>query len=205
MKWTRAQAMGAVLIGFPLLVASAHCQVCPLQGTAKGAPIQERNRLKNRTAIPTAADFDSTFTLAAALKPGNDNNPPRWSEAKAARIIVWVHRAKPGGVETVNCGSKTNLDTHIENVLSLSDSMPNRRFIAEITPRMRKWAKANGKDWSTATLSKTLTGHKVEIEGWIFNDSEHAPNAENTHPGNKLNWRATTYELHPITSIRIIQ
>lgn len=189
------------LIAIPLVA-----QTCPLGGTAKGARIEHANELKNRSAIPTGKDFDPKYTLAAVLAPGNDNTPPRWNEKKAGHWIGYVHNAKPGGIETVNCGAKAipDRDTHIEFVLSLADSLGKRRVIAEITPRMRKWAKAQGMDWSTPTLEKTLIGHKVEIVGWAFNDFEHAPNAENTHPGNKLNWRATTWEIHPITGIKIL-
>ena len=167
--------------------------------------IKHANELKNRSAIPTAKDFDSRFTLAAVLAPGNDT--ARWDQSRAGVLIGYVHNAKPGGIETVNCGAKAipDRDTHIELVLSLADSLGKRRVIAEVTPRMRKWAKAHGMDWSTPTLEKTLIGHKVEITGWVFNDFEHAPNAENTHPRNKLNWRATTWELHPITGIKVIQ
>jgi hypothetical protein len=180
-------------------------QACPLGGTAKGARIKAANVLKNRDAIPTPANFDPAFTLAAVLAPGNDT--ARWNQSRAGVLVGYAHNAKPGGIETVNCGAKAipDRDTHIELVLSLPDSAGKRRVIVEVTPRMRKWAKAQGFDWSTPTLEKTLIGHKVEIRGWVFDDFEHAPNAENTHPRNKLNWRATTWELHPITSIRIIQ
>lgn len=207
MNRNRLRALAAVVVGFPLLALSAHCQTCPLYGTAKGAKIKAANQLKNRSVIPTAADIDTAYTLANVLKPGNDNTPPRWNEKKAGVLVGYVHNAKPGGIETVNCGAKavSARDTHIELVLTLADSAKNRRVIVEVTPRVRKAMKAKGVDWSTPTLIKTLIGHKVEIIGWVFNDFEHAVNAQNTHPGYKLNWRATTYELHPVTSIRIIQ
>jgi hypothetical protein len=183
----------------------ALAQGCPLSGKTKSVRIQNANKLKNRTALPLSSDFDSAFTLAAVLKPGNDT--ARWNQARAGVLVGYVHNAKPGGIESVNCGAKAipDRDTHIELVISLGDSLGKRRVIVEVTPRMRKWAKAQGWDWSTPTLEKTLIGHKVAIAGWIFDDFEHAPNAENTHPGNKLNWRATTFELHPVTNIRIIQ
>lgn len=180
-------------------------QSCPLTGKTKLVRIQNANKLKNRVAIPLSSDFDSTFTLAAVLAPGNDT--ARWDEKKAGVLVGYVHNAKPGGIESVNCGAKAipDRDTHIELVLSLGDSLGKRRVIVEVTPRLRKMMKAQGVDWSTPTLEKTLIGHKVEIQGWEFNDYEHAVSAENTNPGHKLNWRATTWELHPVTSIRILQ
>lgn len=202
MSWRKALAIFATLA----FAEVAFGQACPLGGTAKGARIKAANVLKNRSTIPKPSDFDPKYTLAAVLGPGNDNTPPRWNEKKAGHWIGYVHNAKPGGIETVNCGAKgvPDRDTHIELVLSLADSLGKRRVIAEVTPRMRKWAKARGMDWSTPTLERTLIGHKVEIVGWAFNDFEHAPNAENTHPRNKLNWRATTWEIHPITGIKTL-
>ena len=198
--------MIASLAFFFFAAALLHAQTCPLTGKTKLVKIQNANKLKNRSAIPVSSDFDSAFTLAAVLKPGNDNTPPRWNEKKAGVLVGYVHNAKPGGIESVNCGAKAipDRDTHIELVLSLPDSAGSRRVIVEVTPRMRVWARTHKMDWSTPTLEKTLIGHKVEIVGFVFNDFEHAPNAENTHPHNKLNWRATTWELHPITGIKIL-
>ncbi len=182
-------------------------KACPLYGTAKGAKIKAANQLKNRTSIPDPIEYDSLFTIDAVLAPGDDNNPPRWDETAAGTLDAYVFNVKPGGIETVNCGAKaiSQRDTHIELVLSPDDTAKNRRVIVEVTPRMRALMKAQGVDWSTPTLIKTLKGKHVQVEGWCFNDFEHAPNAENTHPHNKLNWRATTWELHPVVSIRIIQ
>jgi hypothetical protein len=35
-------------------------------------------------------------------------------------------------------------------------------------------------------------------------DFAHASEAENTNPGHKGNWRATCWEIHPITNIKIL-
>jgi hypothetical protein len=200
-SWRKALALLAALV----FAEVAFGQTCPLGGTAKGARIKHANELKNRTAIPKPSDLDTAFTLKNVLKPGNDT--ARWNQNKSGVLVGWVHNAKPGGIETVNCGAKVipDRDTHIELVLSLPDSAPNRRVIVEVTPRIRAWAKKQGWDWSTPTLAKTLIGHEVSISGFIFDDWEHRPNAENTHPHNKLNWRATTWELHPVTGIRVLK
>jgi hypothetical protein len=44
----------------------------------------------------------------------------------------------------------------------------------------------------------------VEITGWLLFDFEHVPEAENTNPGGAKNWRATCWEIHPVTSIRVL-
>lgn len=184
---------------------AAFAQTCPLSGKTANKRIQAANILKNRSAIPLPKDFDSAFTLAAVLAPGNDT--ARWNQSRAGVLVGYVHNAKPGGIESVNCGAKAipDRDTHIELVLSLPDSAGKRRVIVEVTPRWRKMMKAKGIDWSTPALEKTLIGHKVEIRGWRFLDYEHEVSAENTNPHHKLNWRATVWELHPVTSIRILQ
>jgi hypothetical protein len=77
--------------------------------------------------------------------------------------------------------------------------------IVEVTPRWRQMMKAQGVDWSTRTLQKTLPGHWVKVRGWLLFDLEHAGAAENTHPGGRANWRATAWEIHPITALEIVQ
>ncbi|HEY3580620.1 MAG TPA: hypothetical protein VGK82_08750, partial [Pyrinomonadaceae bacterium] len=59
--------------------------------------------MKNRTALPHGADFDSRVTLAALLERGNDTQ--RWSTERAARIqgeVIDVAYARP---EATNCFS----------------------------------------------------------------------------------------------------
>ena len=34
-------------------------------------------------------------------------------------------------------------------------------------------------------------------------DGEHADEAENTRPGRARNWRATAWEVHPVTGIEV--
>jgi hypothetical protein len=41
---------------------------------------------------------------------------------------------------------------------------------------------ALGVDWSTATLKKTLVGHKVRIKGWLMFDSDHLHENWADHP-----------------------
>jgi hypothetical protein len=36
-------------------------------------------------------------------------------------------------------------------------------------------------------------------------DVEHQNASENTAPGRERNWRATAWEIHPITSIEVVQ
>src|SRR5713226_2917472 len=176
---------------------------CPPEGSAHSERIRRLNDLKNRGAAPGDSDIDSSVTLAALLAPGDDR--ARWDEGKAAEVSGYVFRVKSGGKETTNCGATDppDEDTHIELVLSPDDSAKSRRVIVEVTPRWRAAMQAQGEDWSTSALKATIEGHWVRIRGWLFFDAEHWNQSENTAPGNPSDWRATAWEIHPITRIEV--
>lgn len=175
---------------------------CPPQGSAKGAKTQALNRLKARTTAPTAQDLDPEISLEAMLNEGEDSG--RFDATQAAEITGYVVDVMVGGVETANCGAKDaeHRDTHIELALSPDEKAPIQRVIVEITPRWR--AKMTGtEDWSTDALKQALTGKWMTVQGWMLYDTEHASQAENTNPGNAKNWRATVWEIHPITAFTV--
>jgi hypothetical protein len=60
-------------------------------------------------------------------------------------------------------------------------------------------------DWSEETLHAQLVGHWVEFEGWLYFDVGHAEESENVAPQNPENWRATAWEIHPVTNIRVVR
>jgi len=189
----------AVLIGLWLLLLALKC---PSAGIALTSNARNLHRLKNRTAIPQAADFDSSITLDAILQPGDDRN--RWSIDRAARIqgeVIDVAYSRP---EATNCYSPCRRDVHI--VISNRKGAPKtEQVILEVTPNLRDWATQQGIDWSEQTLQAQLAGHWVEFEGWLYFDVGHAEESENTHPHAAGNWRATAWEIHPITKIRILR
>jgi len=117
-----------------------------------------------------------------------------------------VFDVKPGGTESVNCGATTLpfRDTHIEVTLSDSDTASTRRVIVEVTPKWREFLSRQGEDWSTAALRQLLEGNCAEFTGWMFWDKHHRGDAENTDPGGTNNWRATAWEVHPVTAIRVV-
>jgi hypothetical protein len=166
--------------------------------SAKGKTLNEK---KNRYVGPTAAEIDTQVTLAAMLAPGDDVD--RFDESKGGTITGFVVDVKVGGKETCNCGAVKPIDrdTHID--LALSEHAPStQHVIVEVTPRLR--AKM-GSGWTTEELSNPQTGIKgkwVEVSGWLLFDVMHINEAENTNPGDSHNWRATCWEIHPITSIK---
>lgn len=177
---------------------------CPPEGDAKGIDDQNTNKLKNRYTFPSEADIDHSITLQRMLEPGNDEN--RFTEAKAATITGYVVKVnKKGSSETCNCHASAPMftDTHIEVVLDKEHAGKQERVIVEITPRIRAIMATKGEDWSGQAL-QNLIGKRVTFTGWMLWDWRHKKDAENTDPGDtKQNWRATCWELHPVTSIEI--
>ncbi len=193
-----------------IAVAAGDFNGCPPQGTPspRGTRFQamlELNRLKNRSATPADADVDRAITLAGLLRRGDDAG--RWNEARAADVIAYVYHVKPGGpTETVNCAlpGAENQDTHIELTPGPTDTDPTRRVVVEVTPRWRAAMAAAGVDWSTRGIRRDYEGRWVRVRGWMFWDGEHPHNAENTNPGGSRIWRATAWEIHPVTSMTVV-
>lgn len=182
--------------------AAAQPQNCPPEGTATTQREKDLNILKNRDDAPPASEIDPNATLSAVLAPGADLD--RWSTDKGAIFEGIVLKVKPGESETPNCGAKdaAHQDTHIE--LALDPGAPStQRVIVEVTPRWRQKI-AVIQDWSTKTLHDRLLGRRVRVTGWLLADFIHKGQAENTHPGGKKNWRASIWEIHPITWIEVL-
>jgi len=82
-------------------------------------------------------------------------------------------------------------------------------IIVEITPRLRvKVFESLGLE-NTANnkeLRKLIIGKKVRVTGWLLFDSEHKINSYNINPRRKTKtiWRATCWEIHPITNIELL-
>lgn len=189
----------------PTTVASAPAAYhgCALTGNPSPngpnvSALRTLNEKKNRFHAPTDADVDQGFTLAALLQPGSDDT--RFDDTRAGEIEGFVVNVKVGGVETVNCKATDPLfrDTHIE-VADHMDAPEAERVIVEVTPRWRAAMQAAGIDWTTPAL-QALIGKKVRFRGWALFDEEHRAQARNTAPGNPSDWRATVWELHPVTS-----
>ncbi len=213
--------MSAALLATAALTLKHHC---PASGIAFSTERRELHRLKNRTAIPQPADFDAAVTLQKMLQPGDDRE--RWSQTRAAKVEGYVVSVANGPFELTNCYVPGSHDIHIHIGLR-PDAPPREQVVLEITPRMQEWARRQGgygtgdtpiylgrdgtravpifwgRDWSEETLRREMLGHWCSFEGWLLYDSHHAGEAENTAPGRAANWRATAWEIHPITNFEI--
>lgn len=180
-------------VALALTAARTHCPPGGVSFTSKKAAL---SRLKNRDAAPRAEDFDPRVTLAGLLEPGDDR--ARWSASRAARVEAYVVAVGEARVEAANCFARR--DVHID-VAARADAPPSERVVLEVTPRWRDSARLRGEDWSAATLRRELTGRLCRFEGWLLFDAEHADESENAAPGRPGNWRATAWEVHPVTRI----
>jgi len=177
---------------------------CPPEGTGPTARSRALNRLKNRDAAPATAQIDRAITLGAMVAPGPDRS--RFSPHRGAIAEGYVDAVYVGGIESANCGatSPAGRDTHIELSLDPEHSRPDQRVIVEVTPRWRRTVSAQGRDWSTAALAAALTRHRVRVTGWMMFDYDHASESLNTRRPGKTVWRATAWEIHPVTDIHVL-
>jgi len=176
---------------------------CGVEGDARSIGVRALDRLKNRYTQPSPEQIDSRITLAAVLAPGNDIS--RWKLNEGAKIVGYVSEVKRGGIEVANCRARDDADrdTHIELVLDPMHSDSSARMIVEVTPRWRYIMRERGTDWSTRGLRDQFLGRWVKVDGWMLFDAEHQRESENTAPGRLENWRATAWEIHPVTSIEV--
>jgi hypothetical protein len=174
--------------------------------TRAGKHLRILNEHKNRYTAPTPAQMDDTVHLSGMLAPGDDLD--RFDAEKGAKIVGFVNDVKVGGNESCNCHAEQAIDcdTHIELCLS-TEAPPSQRVIVEVTPRVRKQMQDQGVDWSTEVLQdadRGIRGQWVEVTGWLLFDTPSIHEAENTNPGGNRNWRATCWEIHPVTEIRVL-
>ena len=177
---------------------------CGMDGDAHALGVRALDRLKNRYTQPSREQIDSRITLAAILSPGNDIS--RWKVNEGAEIVGYVSEVKRGGIESTNCRARDDAgrDTHIELVLDPMHSDGSARMIVEVTPRWRYIMRERGADWSTRALRDQFLGRWVRVRGWMLFDTEHRAESENTVPGRAANWRATAWEIHPVTSMEVV-
>ena len=175
---------------------------CPSVGIALTSRAAHLHRLKNRTAFPQPTDFNPAVTLAALVQPGDDTN--RWSTDRAARVQGEVIDVAYAGSEATNCFNPCRRDIHIL-IATRKFATKKEHVVVEVTPNLFDWAAGQGIDWSEKTLQAQLVGHWVEFEGWLYVDVGHAEDSENISPNKDDNWRATAWEVHPVTKITVIR
>lgn len=164
------------------------------QGTLS-PPKQALNLLKNRNKAP--ALIDHTITLERIMKPSEDK---KFKDTEGAQIVGFVAKVKAGEPkETCNCSRDDIADIHIDVVLKEADKKTSSKFmIVEITPRFQD------KLGDLASVKAAIEGQWVQFTGWMMDDVVHKANAKNSNPNGKAIWRATSWELHPVTALKVV-
>lgn len=189
-----------VLLLATAVTSDRDCVLGPL------ARLRALDRAKDRAVAPDDAHIDRSVTLDAMLAPGDDRH--RFVAGRGAEIDGWVVGVQVGGVELANCFARNPKarDTHIELAVR-QGAARTERVIVEVTPRWRGVMRASGADWSTDALRTALIGRRVRVRGWLLFDATHDDAAAHSDPRDtrgEPNWRATAWELHPITAITLL-
>jgi hypothetical protein len=200
------------LIFFILLAPPGHSQSsfdgCKAEGLGKKTKTHPTGKLsqrfidlnldKNRDDAPKRSELDGSITLEKILDPRND---AKFENSQGATITGFVPYVVPGEAqESCNCSRKDIRDIHIYVVSDEKYKDDKRHWmIVEISPR---WQKKLGKDLKTVRAE--IQGEWVTFTGWMFYDAQHTGNAVNTNPRGKALWRATAWEIHPVTSYKVV-
>lgn len=134
-------------------------------------------------------------------------------------VIGYLYYAKAEGAESSNCQltGPENIDYHIgigfdttvagklaaHKSLTAADKaeMKQNAVVVEMTPHYRDLYES---DWDVSLLKKVL-GSQVKVVGQLLVDNEHYEAKDDCgykSPGDAC-WRASVWELHPVTSFQV--
>lgn len=183
---------------------------CGLEGTANKNSKTKPGKLawignphKNRWDFPEPAKIKK---MKIEDLIASDADKSKFKAGTPVEVTAYVFNVKKGGQETCNCKTKSInfVDSHIELTPDSEHTSAKERLIVEVTPRIRSAMTDKGFDWSTHGLKNDILGRIVTVQGWLFYDEEHEPQAYATNPHGKGNWRASCWEIHPITSMEVL-
>jgi hypothetical protein len=175
---------------------------CPACGTARSFPVQKLDVLKNRSQ---KAKHTHKITVAEMRDPSNNK---KFNFDMQVEVTGFVASVQAGGYkESCNCGREDLRDIHINIVADPKEVGDQRKYvIVEFTPRWQEQFGLNNHDYQKMlqTVKEQIAGKWVKFEGWMMFDYFHEDQSESTRPGNESNWRATAWEVHPVTSYTVL-
>ena len=157
---------------------------CPISGDNKNPKIQAADRLKNRSYFP---DIKTAHPININLVLSDKAN-----DTGLVYMDGYLTYAKISGIESCECHSTKpeDLDYHIYIGLT-PKALKKECVIVEVT-RFSRIVNSN----LQFKYIKSLTGKKVRIYGYLFEDKEHK-SAIGT-------WRKGITEIHPVFLINPI-
>lgn len=175
------------------------CQAC---GTARSVRARRDNLLKNRDE---KAENVKVLSISDIRDPTQNGS---FFPDMAVEITGYVAGVVSGSVkESANCGRQDLRNLRILLVASPREAGNATKYvILEITPR---WEKNLGWDDSNFKLllenaKKLFEGKWVTFRGWMFYNLSFVDEAQSTNPGIGAVWRATPWEVHPVTSYNVL-
>jgi hypothetical protein len=188
-----SQLMNARKTSIPEPLILNGTRVCGPTGDATNPTAIALNTNKNRTDIPSDADYVEVGWNDLANLPSD-----RVADFVSAPVRVIGFLSHKINVENSGSGESTNchktaddeVDWHI--YLTEASNQPiSKAIIVETTPRTRPLH-----TWTTSMLGALVNStSQVRVSGWLMYDSEHI-NVIGTQ-------RATVWEVHPITKVEI--
>ena len=175
-----------------------NCKAC---GAATGTKAQTLNVQKNRDAKAT---HPQRITVEEIRDPDNDG---KFKPSNQVWVTGYVAAVGPGGSrESCNCKRSNLRDVHINIVADPQEAGDETKYVVvEFTPRWEKKFNFDDSDYNAMLQAvKDEIEHKwVRFEGWMLYDYFHAAASESIHPGKAGNWRATPWEVHPVTAYSV--
>jgi len=175
---------------------------CPACGSARSFRGQQLDVLKNRNQKATHVH---PLTVEEIRNPANNK---KFNSERQVEVTAFVASVVPGGdQESCNCGRSDLRDIHINLVASPQEVGDQTKYVVvEFTPR---WQQQFGLDNGNyqkmlQVVRQQIEGKWVKFEGWMMYDYFHADQSESTHPKNETNWRATAWEVHPVTGYTVL-
>jgi len=189
-----------------------NCKACGSATSVKG---QNLNVLKNRDEEATDPQV---VTVAEIRKKAN--NTGHFHPSQKVSVTGYVASLDKGGFEeSCNCGRDDLRDIHINIVANESEKNDKTKFVVvEITPRWQQKLQLDDSHYDAMLQAlKDKIRHKfVRFEGWMLSDSFHVTESKNTaaagtptckddgHDPKPCVWRATTWEVHPVTKYTVV-
>ncbi|HSP63723.1 MAG TPA: hypothetical protein VLQ90_12120 [Pyrinomonadaceae bacterium] len=158
-----------------------------------------------------------TITVEAMRDPAN--NTGKFTPNKQVSITGLVASVDPGGMpETCNCKRPDLRDVHINIVADPSEVGDQSKYVVvEFTPRWEKKFHFNDSNYEVMrkAVEDQIKGKRVKFDGWMLYDFIHANASQSTSPNQPVcpndgqqhpncNWRATPWEVHPVTAYTVV-
>lgn len=180
-------------VGQPLIINGQ--TVCGPTGTAGNDDRKVAlNSNKNRTDIPADTVYVKLDWADLRDLPVDHSNDLPGAPVVMENVFL-VHRVKPEGAESPNCGltDPDEVDWHIYTSDTAGVDDISKAVIVETTARTRPLHK-----WQQADLAKFVNKNvPLRISGWLLYDYEHVKVIGTQ--------RASVWEIHPITKIEVMK